>query len=246
MSSRTQLYREVYRLIEQKLCALGMRKYDQGIYGRDLTADARGMVGLNVATKYGFSINPLIGVQYLPLERVLGELKGREFHPTKCGNSITKAIGYLGLAHRFREWDFEEGRDNVATVDEMAGEITTIGFRYMEENCTLEKVCERIAVDRHFMMGNDVYQLPVGYMMLGRFDDAERIVRKHLADLVAFRPPTIEETEARLGERFTPRDLEVLAKMEHKPVDDDYRRFAERFFRRLEDERSQAHGLVGK
>ena len=244
MSSRTQLYREVYRLIEQKLCALGMRKYDQGIYGRDLTADARGMVGLNAATKYGFSINPLIGVQYLPLERVLGELKGREFHPTKCGNSITKAIGYLGLAHRFREWDFEEGRDNVATVDEMAGEITTIGFRYMEENCTLEKVCERIAVDRHFMMGNDVYQLPVGYMMLGRFDDAERIVRNELAKIAAHKPPTVEEIETRLGENLIPEALQHLKELEGQPIPahENYRRFAERFFRRLGEER----GRVGR
>ena len=154
-----------------------MLKYEQGIYGREVTANARGMVGLNVATKYGFSINPIIGVQLLPLEYLLAELKGREFHPTKCGDTISRPIGYLGPAHMFREWLFEEDRDNAATVAEMVGEITTIGFRYMDDNCTLEKVCERLAVDRHFIMDSGVYQLPVGYMMLGRFDESERVGR---------------------------------------------------------------------
>jgi hypothetical protein len=242
MSSRTRLYREVYRLIEQKLCAQGMRKYEQGIYGRELTVDARGMVGLNVATNYGFELNPLIGVQYLRLEHVLAQMKEREFHTTACGDTITSPIGYLGVAKRFRTWDFEEGRDNEATVADMVHEITTVGFRYMEENCTLEKICERLAVERHFMMGNDIYHLPVGYMMLGRFDDAEKVVRDHLAKIAGHKPRTIEEIEANLGEKLDPRALERLEKTKDDPIPahESYRRFAERFFRRLEEERSRS------
>ena len=45
---------------------------------------------------------------------------------------------------------------------------------------------------------------------------------------------------ARLGEKFEPSDLEFFAKFEHKPIDEDYRRFAERFFRRLDVERRRA------
>jgi len=241
MSSHTGFYKEIYRIIEERLCAAGMRKHLKGLYSRTMTTDATGVVGLNAATKYGFSINPLIGVQFLPLETVLAELKERPFHPTKCGATIASPIGYLGPAHMFWEWRFEEGRDNAATVDEMVGEITTIGFRYMEENCTLAKICERLAVDRHFMMGNDVYHLPVGYMMLARFDDAERIVRKELARIAAHRKPTIEEHEAALGERLSARALELLESVKDQPIPahEDYRRFAERFFRRLEDERSR-------
>ncbi len=242
MSSRTRLYRDVYRLIERKLCAQGMRKYEQGIYGREVTADAKGMVRLNVATKHGFGLNPLIGVQYLPLECVLAQIKERDFHPTACGDTISRPVGYLGPAHMFWEWKFEEGRDNAATVDKMVGEITTIGFRYMEENCTLEKVCERLAVDRHFMIGNDVYHLPVGYMMLGRFDDAERLVRDHLAKIAAHKRPTIEEHEAALGEKLNPRALELLERTKDQPIPahENYRRFAERFLRRLDEERSRS------
>jgi len=242
MSSRTGFYRDIYRMIEERLCAAGMRRHSKGIYSREITRDATGVVGLNAATKYGFGINPIIGVQYLPLEYLLAELKEWPFHPTKCGDSIACPIGYLGSAHMFWEWKFEEGRDNATTVDEMVGEITTIGFRYMEVNCTLDKICERLAVDRHFMMGNDIYHLPVGYMMLGRFDDAERVVCDHLAKIVAHKRPTIEEHEAALGEKLSAHALELLEKTKDQPIPahESYRRFAERFFRRLEEERSRA------
>jgi len=175
-------------------------------------------------------------VQYLPLEHLVAELDGRKWHPTKSGDSITKAIGYLSEPRGHKMWSFEEGRDNEATVADMVHEITTVGFRYMEDNCTLEKVCERLAVDRHFMMGNDVYQLPVGYMMLGRFDDAEQIVRNRLAEIAAHRPPTIEEHEAALGEKLDPRALKLLEELDGKPIPEheNYRRFAERFFQKLE------------
>lgn len=241
MRSGVGTYREVYRMIQEALCAKEMRRHSIGVFSRSITNDATGVVRLNTATKYGFSINPIIGVQYLPLENLLAELKEREFHPTKCGDTIARPIGYLGPAHMFWEWKFEEGRDNAATVGEMVGEITTVGFRYMEDNCTLEKICERITMDHHVIMNSEVYSLPVGYMMLGRFDDAEKVVRDHLAKIAAHKPPTIEEHEARQGEKLSARALEFLEKTKDQPIPahENYRRFAERFFRRLDEERSR-------
>lgn len=242
MPSSMGLCREIYRTIQEGLCAKDMRRHSKGVYSRKITNEATGVVGLNTATKYGFSINPIIGIQYLPLEYLLAELEERKFHPTKSGSTIACPIGYLGPARMFWEWKFEEGRDNAATVAEMVGEITTVGFCYMEQNCTLEKVCERIAVDRHFTMWSDIYHLPVGYMMLSRFDDAEKVVRDHLANIAAHRPPTIEEHEAQQGEKLTARALEYLEKLKDQPIPahENYRRFAERFFRRLEEERSRS------
>jgi len=242
MPSQVGFCRDIYRMIQDRLCATGMRRHSKGIYSREITPGAMGVVRLNAATKYGFSINPLIGIQYLPLEHLLAELKEWSFHPTKCGDSIASPIGYLGPAHMLWEWKFEEGRDNAATVDEMVREITTTGFRYMEENCTLEKICERLAVDRHFMMGNDVYQLPVGYLMLGRFDEAEKVVRDELAKIAAHTPPTIEEQEAAQGEELLPEVIAYLEKTKDDPIPahENYRRFAERFLRRLDAERGRS------
>jgi len=143
----------------------------------------------------------------------------------------------------FWAWKFEEDRDNAAAVAEMVEEITTIGFRYMEEICTLEKICERLAIDRHFIMGNDVHQLPVGYMMLGRFDEGEKIVRDHLSKIEAEKGPTVEQLEAKYG-KLDPIVLAECQKYEHQPIPYvvNYRRFAERFFRRLEEERSRVQG----
>jgi len=81
-------------------------------------------------------------------------------------------------------------------------------------------------------------------MMLGRFDDAQKVVCDHLAKIAADRPPTIEEIEANLGEKLDPRVLERLEKTKDDPIPahENYRRFAERFFRRLDEERSRARG----
>jgi hypothetical protein len=241
VASRIGFFREVYRMIEDRLCPSGLHKHSKGLYSRRLTTEARGRVALNAATKYGFSINPLIGVQYIPLEELCAELDGRD--PGKVASTITHPIGYLSPPHQFREWYFEEGRDNAEVVADMVHQITTVGFRYMEENCTLERVCERIK-EGHFMMGNDVYQLPVGYMMLVRFDDAERVVRDHLAKIAAYKSPTIEEIEARMGEKLVPEALQRLKELEGQPIPahERYRRFAERFFRKLEEERRRTHG----
>ena len=241
--SQRPLYREVDRLIEESLAAHGMRKRTSGYFTREITTVVRGSVGLNSAKKYGFSIYPIVGVRHAPLEQLLAELEEQEFHPY-APSTACSPIGYLSEPRGFREWSFEEGRDNAATVADMVQQITTVGFRYMEENSTLEKMCERIAVDRHFTMWSDIYQLPVGYMMLGRFDDAQKVVCDHLAKIAADRPPTIEEIEANLGEKLDPRVLERLEKTKDDPIPahENYRRFAERFFRRLDEERSRARG----
>jgi len=147
-----------------------MRRHSKGIYSRKITTNATGVVGLNAATRYGFSINPIIAVQYLPLEYLLAELKEREFHLTKSGDTIALPIGYLSEPREYRDWSFEEGEDNAATVADMVHEITTVGFRYMEENVTLEAICERISKDRHCIADmNQPYRLPTGYLMLGRY-----------------------------------------------------------------------------
>ncbi|MCP4594814.1 MAG: hypothetical protein GY842_29135 [bacterium] len=235
MSNRKLLYREVFRLIQESLCAHGMGKWKQGVFTRGIREGVTGIVGLNTATKYDFHINPIIGVRYEPLERLVVGLEGREFVPYN-GDTIARPIGYLSESREYKTWSFEEGEDNAAVVADMVHEIATVGFRYMEDNSTLEQMCERIAVDHHFIMHSDVYQLPVGYLMLGRYDDAERVVRKHLDEIAAHKPPTIEEHEAAQGEKLLPEVIAYLQKTKDQPIPahEDYRRFAKAFFEKLE------------
>jgi hypothetical protein len=218
-----------------------MRKHKHGIYTRQIKEDLNGIVRFNAATKCDLRINPIIGVRHEPLERWVAELQESEFIPYN-GDTIASPIGYLMDPPEYRTWSFEVGKDNAVTVAAMVREITTVGFRYMEENATVEAMCERIAKDRHFMMGSDVYQLPVGYLMLGRFDEAEKVVRDKLAKIAAHKRPTIEEHEAAMGEKLDARALEHLKKLKEQPIPahENYRRFAEQFFRRLDEERSRS------
>lgn len=242
------MFREVCRLAEEPLRAKGMRKHKQGIFTREINEDVNGVVGFNCATKGGLSINPIIGVRHEPLERLLAELKGCDFIPYNA-DTIAFPIGYLSKPKDYKRWYFEQGRDNAVTVANMLDEITTVGFGYMEANQTIEAMCERIAKDGHFMMNSDVYQLPVGYLMLGRFDEAERVVREYLAKIAAHKRPTIEEHETAQGEKL---DHEVIAYLEKTkdqpiPAHTAYQRFAVAFFERLAQEREGGHhtGQVG-
>lgn len=247
MSDRS-LYREVYQLTTESLCASGMRRHLRGVFTREVAVDVVGVVGLNSAKKHGFTINPIIGVSYVPLERLVAELEGREF-VLYNGDTIATPIGYLMDPPEYREWPFEAGKHNATMVEAMVHEITTVGFRYMEANKTIEAMCDRIAKDRHFMMHSDVYQLPVGYMMLGRFDEAEKVVRDELAKIAAHKPPTIEEHEAAQGEKLDPEVIAYLEKTKNDPIPahENYRRFAEAFFERLGQDRRAGHhtGQVG-
>ncbi len=237
MSNRKALYREVYRLIQESLCSQGMQKRTQGFFTRPLAENVIGAVGLNAATKHDFHINPLIGIRHQSLEQLLAQLEGREFHPY-VAPTIATPIGYLIDPPEYREWPFEVGKDNATMVAAMVHEITTVGFRYMEANQTIEAMCERIVKDQHFMMHSDVYQLPVGYLMLGRYEEAEEVVRRELEKIAAHKPPTVEELEAEWGEKLTSREIEELEKNRDKPISYPYgvayRRFAERFFEKLE------------
>ncbi len=243
MANGARLFREVCRLAEGTLRTRGMRKHKHGIYTRQIKEDINGIVGFNAATKYGLRINPIIGVRHEPLERWVAELQESEFIPYN-GDTIASPIGYLMDPPEYRTWSFEACKDNAATVADMVDKITTVGFRYMEKNTTLEAMCERVARDRHFIMGSNVYQLPVAYMMLGRFDEAEEVVRDELAKIAAHKPPTVEELEAAWGEKVIPREIEELEKNRDKPISYSYgvayRRFAERFFRKLDEERSRS------
>ena len=93
MSDRP-LYREVNQLVAEALCAHGMRKRISGYFTRELEGDVRGSVALNEAKKYGFTINPIIGVRHELLERLLAQMAGREFNPY-APSTIATPIGYL-------------------------------------------------------------------------------------------------------------------------------------------------------
>ena len=234
--SKKALMREVYELTAEALGGCGMRRRLRGVFTREVSEDVTGVVGLNSATKYGFDINPIIGVQHKPLQHLLAAIEGRKFDTCSSGDTIASPIGYLMDPPKFRQWSFEEGQDNAAVVADMVHQITTIGFAYMEANQTIEAMCDRIAKDRHYMMRSNIYQLPVGYLMLKRYDEAEQVVRNELAKIAAHKPPTVEEIEARLGEKLDARTLQRLEELDGQPIPahENYRRFANAFFEKLE------------
>ena len=233
--SKKALLREVYQLTAEALCARGMRKRLRGLFTRELSDDVLGFVGLNSATKYGFDINPIIGVRHQSIELVVARLEQAEYHPY-IGTTIASPIGYLMDPPKFRQWSFEEGQDNAAVVADMVHQITTIGFAYMEANKTIEAMCARIAKDRHYMMRSNIYQLPVGYLMLRRYNEAEQVVRRELDKIATHRKPTIEEHEAALGEKLDPQVIKRLEARKDEPIPahENYRRFAKAFFEKLE------------
>jgi hypothetical protein len=81
----------------------GWRKRAGWIFTRELDEEFLLWLGLNRATKYHpLGINPVVGIRYQPLERLLAELRGAKPH-TYIPPTISTPLGYLTDENRYLE-----------------------------------------------------------------------------------------------------------------------------------------------
>lgn len=180
-----ELVREVLTLAREGLKAAGWRKRAGEIYTRRLSKDALGWLGLSDAKGRGdglYEIGPNVGVRHQPHRRLLEELDGREFHPY-IPPTIGIHIGYLMSQRQYTPWLFQEGADNAARVRDMVQAIGRYGLPYMEANSTIGGICETIAASDAHSSSGLMYDLPVGYLLLGRNRKAIQVLDRELRKL---------------------------------------------------------------
>jgi len=176
---------EVFSLARAELGRAGFKPRMHEIYTRALDADAVGWVGLNDAFDRSarvMRINPVIGVRYQPVERLVAEMCGLKFH-AYVPPTVTRPLGYLTPEDTYRTWDFQEGEELHGVAASMARAITDYGLPFMTAHTAPEALAAALR-ERRFQVGEQAeYRIPALLYLLGRTDEAEAYLRERLAAL---------------------------------------------------------------
>jgi hypothetical protein len=177
------------------LTQLGFRKRAGKIFTIDIVDGVLGWLGLNTATEHRrvgkFEVNPVVGVRYEKIERLVTELRGEKFH-AYAPPTLSTPLGYLLPECRFRTWVFGPGHTSEAAV-EIIGAISNYGLPFMRLMSQLSELCRELDKDRGHAHQFD-YRRPVAWMLAGRPARARQ---------------AIDESLSRLGDRSDPAAQEL-------------------------------------
>jgi hypothetical protein len=176
-------------------------------FTKQIGPDVLGVVTLGVVVLDDgtVEVDPSSGVRHEPLERLLAELTGQKHHgylPATIGS----AIGYITPAKRFLIFTpFTTSGDPAPDVQHIVETITRYGFRWMEENQSLDALLHGMVDFKYIGRDGARFRVPLIYYLKGEFEATGR---------------SLEEGLAEVGE--TP-----------GPVSDQFRRFAKALLNRL-------------
>ena len=147
--TRIALGREFIRDVERGCCAaleeIGFQRFD-GIPRIQLTDDALGWVGLNTATSYGdgtMKVNPVVGVIFEPIERLIYEIEGR-LSEKKLYPTISQNVGYLSPENTYWGFKFVKGEAVFPRAKEVAESVHLYGLPWMRRHCTIESILDEL------------------------------------------------------------------------------------------------------
>jgi hypothetical protein len=198
-------------LLREPLAELGFRKRAGAIFTVELDDPVIGWLGLNAASEHQpagqASVNPVVGVRHQTVERIVAELLGERFHPY-VGPTVSTPIGYVMPEQRFATWQFGDG-DSHAQADQLLTALDDYGLPFMRDHTGLDSIRDAVEQgDAEF----PEYRLPVVLVLLGRDDEATRMIDDRLEELGNADNPFAREFRA-YAERFAEHasDLTALA-----------------------------------
>jgi hypothetical protein len=196
-------------LLREPLAGLGFRKRAGAIFTVELDDPVIGWLGLNAATEHQpagrASVNPVVGVRHQTVERIVAALLDEQFHPY-VGPTVSTPIGYVMPEQSFTTWQFGD-KDSQSQADELLTAVENYGLPFMRDHVELESI--RDAIEQ----GNaefGEYRLPVVLSLLGRDDEAVRMIDDRLQELGDADNPFAHEFRA-YAERFTTHANDLMA-----------------------------------
>jgi hypothetical protein len=163
------------------LTNIGFRKRAGGVFTLDLTPDVIGWLGLNRATRHRapgeVEINPVVGVRFQEVERLVAELCGEKFH-AYTPPTVSTPLGYVMPEKKYMAWVFSPGRsDDVA--NDMVTAIATHGISFMRSTVELGEL--RLKLEAR--LGHDhqlAYRRPVAALVAGDVEQARAMLDAEL------------------------------------------------------------------
>lgn len=119
-----------------RMTGAGWRKRTGDIYTHDLGDGFHAWVGLNRASKHHpLKINPVVGLRYGPLERLLADIAGAA-SPTSA--TIARPVGYLTPGNSFLQLQVTEPGDAGRAADELHELVQTYGLPFARQHASTE------------------------------------------------------------------------------------------------------------
>ena len=164
------------------LAQMGFKKRSGWLFTTELEPDVLGWLGLNRATEHRakgeVEVNPVVGVRFQRVERLVAELRGEKFHgyipPT-----INRPIGYLLPEAKYRGWIFGPGRAN-DTAKDMVSIVEKYGLPFMRSIRGLSELLQMLEA-RYGFDHLIMYRRPVTCFLAGDTAQARTLVEESLA-----------------------------------------------------------------
>jgi hypothetical protein len=184
MAQSKHLLDQVITIAEGELRRLQFRK-TKGVYICQLDKDAYGWVGLNTVAHRSdgrVGINPVLGVRYEPMERMVCELLGEK--ESILAPSISTSAGYLMPEGQYMEWLFEPAPfDYRSECERMVECVELYGLPFMKSNSKLEIILHDLEQLRFASKDTAAYRLPVAFLLSGQNEPALTHVSRQLEEL---------------------------------------------------------------
>lgn len=177
----------IIQVVLPLLVALGFKKRGGDVFTLDVAPGVLGWLGLNRATRHRaigeVEINPVVGVRFQEVERVVAECRGEKFHAYQPP-TISSPLGYLMPEKKYRAWVFSPDCEGDVATD-MVGAIATHGIAYMRSAAELGELRRRLQDGSGFAQ-QLAYRAPAAALVAGDVVQARASGRgaggTHLAD----------------------------------------------------------------
>jgi hypothetical protein len=179
MANLTLLKVEALTVFQQLLAELGFKNHGGGIFTRALNEETLGWIGFGTAlrkTGGNLWIYATIGVRNQRLHKTLASIRGDRYH-RYAPPTTSVHIGYLMPGKQFTYWPITEREDVAPAVQRLARAIREYGEPFMEANATLGQLTATLEHGQYDLAEQLAYRLPIAYLLLGRYGEAEDHVR---------------------------------------------------------------------
>jgi hypothetical protein len=161
----------------------GFKKRAGDVFTLDLVPGVIGWLGLNRATQHRapgeVEINPIVGVRFQEVERVVAECRGEKFHSYQPP-TISVPLGYLMPDAKYRAWVIVPGRSAEEVAADMGKAITTHGVDFMRSVVDLVALQRRLD-ERSGFEHQLIYRRPAAAFVAGDPEKARALLNVGLA-----------------------------------------------------------------
>ena len=137
--------KRISSMLSNKAKDLGFIK-KKGLCSVPLNNEIRGTLFFSIYSKYNhYLVDAVIGVRVESLEQLaldLNEGRGGFYDKKFAAPSMSIQLGYLMPGKDYKEWDFYDGVDIQALIDDWGDSIKTYGFAYYRKYNSIDAVFE--------------------------------------------------------------------------------------------------------